>query len=605
QLTDDAQAKAMLTSQADLLLTWDAGNLLQQLLEAAAERGEESLHARWQTRYAQWQSARQAQAGTPQRRVAKEGPNWQAESQPQTWIERTDQQAVTAERSNSYTVITANNSAIGDNALVINNIGRIPLRWKRPTEGRPRRAAAAVGREVELVELHQRLLAGQSAAVVSRGTSTALRGQPAIGKTTLAAMYVDRYGQDYPGGTLWLEVGPDRRDAASVEPILQRIAAYAYDADAQVQMMLENSMFAAERVKSLLSGHGAMLVVIDDVWDEAALKEIQDALPDDSFLILTTRDFQVAYALNNSADKIQHLDVLSPEDARMLLQRGAPGLDDLLADRVASGLGFHAQALVLAAGALHFRGVRRHEKTAKEILDRVAAGRGFGDLPRMDKAARMNAVEAALKYSYDYLGEEEEGKKWQTQFRALGCFAQEADFDLEAAAFVWSIDVELAEEFMLLLNGLSLIEETSISNGENRWQQHAILRAYALSLQSAEERLLFPERHTDYYIKLAQFCLDCKPRDYDRIEQEFGQLQHAFNWCEKQSPQRTIQLSLLLNDFMRIRGRVSILNQWLKVSLRSAENSGNRLGKANTLQSLGDLESRLGNIEQARAHYDA
>ena len=30
-----------------------------------------------------------------------------------------------------------------------------------------------------------------------------------------------------------------------------------------------------------------------------------------------------------------------------------------------------------------------------------------------------------------------------------------------------------------------------------------------------------------------------------------------------------------------------------------------RLGTANTLQSLGDLERRLGNVEAARAHYDA
>jgi len=30
-----------------------------------------------------------------------------------------------------------------------------------------------------------------------------------------------------------------------------------------------------------------------------------------------------------------------------------------------------------------------------------------------------------------------------------------------------------------------------------------------------------------------------------------------------------------------------------------------RLGEANLLQSLGDLERRLGNIDEARAHYDA
>ncbi len=48
-----------------------------------------------------------------------------------------------------------------------------------------------------------------------------------------------------------------------------------------------------------------------------------------------------------------------------------------------------------------------------------------------------------------------------------------------------------------------------------------------------------------------------------------------------------------------------LLDGWLRTALKAAETTGDRLGKANTLQSLGDLESRLGNIEAARAHYDA
>jgi len=592
---DDEEAAALLQSEAALLLSLDAGELLRQLAEATA--GDEGLTARLRARYEQWQRAFYARVGGPPRR-----PGEPHQAQPERWQEYAERQPVQAERGSTYTVIHASQCAIGDGAMVINKVGRLPLQWRRPAEGRPLLARIAVGRETELEELHRRLESGHSTALVGRGTSVALRGDPAIGKTTLAAMYVERYGDHYPGGVLWLEVGPDRRTADSVLPILQRIATYAYAADLQAQNLLNNTAFAADAVRALLAGHEKLLVVIDDVWDEAALYEIQAALPADACVLLTTRIYQVAYALEKSAEAIQPLDVLSEPDARALLQRGAPGLSDDLADRVAAGLGRHALALTLAAGTLAFRKAHRYRETADELLRRVAKGEGFGDLPRMDQADRLSQVEIAFKYSYDELGRGADGAQRQAWFRALGAFAQEADFDPAAAAAVTGMDLALAEEFLLCLDGLGLIREKV---REQRWQQHALLRAYALSLQTAEERIQFAEHHADHYIGLTQRCYESKPRDYDRVEREFAQIQHAFAWCKEYSPYRVVRLTLLLDDFMRNRGRVLLLNQWLQTALSGAEAHGDRLGKANTLKSLGDLERRLGNVEQARAHYDA
>ena len=599
--TDDDAAGVLLQTETHLLLTLDAGDLLRQLTEAADAAGDEAAVARLRTRHQQWQAAYQARVGGALRRTPAE-PGWQLGAQPESWADRAERQPVQAERGSTYTVVRASQCAIGDYALVINNIGLLPLRWQRPAEGRPRLAHAAVGREADLDELCRRLTAGQGAAVVGRGTSAALRGQPAIGKTTLAAMYANRYGDRYPGGMLWLEVGPDRRSADSAVPILQRIAAYAYAADAQAQALLGNAAFAPDVVRMLLHGHGAMLVVIDDVWDPAVLRALQDSLPDEAVVLLTTRDYHVAYALAGSEAAIQSLGVLSPADACALLQKSAPGLSDELANRVAAGLGCHALALTLAAGALAFRKAHRYERTAAELLDRVAAGLGFGDLPRMDQAERLTEIEIAFKYSYDELGQGARGAEQQAWFRALGAYAQEADFDVDAAAAVWGLDTGTTQEFLLCLDGLSLIQEAGMAN---RWQQHALLRAYALSLQTAEERIRFAERHTDHYIKLTEVCHDCKPRDYDRVEREFAQIQHAFAWCEGNSPRRATRLALLLADFMRNRGRVPQLNCWLQTALSGAETLGDRLGKANTLKSLGDLERRLGNIDQARRHYDA
>ncbi|NMC01074.1 MAG: tetratricopeptide repeat protein, partial [Chloroflexi bacterium] len=560
--------------------------------------GDADFAARVAARLEQQQAAYYARVGGPKRTAPAEVEAHQA--QPESWQERVERQPVQAERGSTYTVISASQCAIGDNAMVINNIGRLPLRWKRPAEGRPLLARAAVGRETELAELHGRLTSTQGVALVARGTSAAVRGQSGIGKTTLAAMYAERYGAQYPGGVLWLDVGPGRRTPDLVAPILQRIATYAYDADLQANALLENAEFAADAVKALLDGHGALLVIIDDVWSTAALRALREALPEDACTLLTTRDYDVAYALENSPAAIQTLDVLAPPDARLLLQQGAPGLPDDLADTVARGLGYHAQALTLAAGALASRKPHNYARTAAELLRRVAAGEGFGDLPRLDKTDQVTAVEIALKYSYDYLGES--SPPAPAQFRALGAFAPEADFDLAAVAAMWNLDAALAEEFLLLLDGLGLLQETVPGA---RWQQHVILRAYALSLQTARERIQFSERHADHYIALAQACYESKPRKYDRVEQEFLQIQHAFDWCQENSPRRATRLALLLDDFMRNRGRAATLHQWLQTAMQGADLHGDRLGKANTLKSLGDLERRLGHLEQARAHYDA
>ena len=123
-----------------------------------------------------------------------------------------------------------------------------------------------------------------------------------------------------------------------------------------------------------------------------------------------------------------------------------------LANRVAAGLGRHALALTLAAGALNRRGAERYAQTADELLHRMAAGRGFGDLPRMDKAERLTEVEIAIKYSYDELGQGADGAEQQAWFRALGAFAQEADWDIAAAAAMWMLEAATAREFLLWLH---------------------------------------------------------------------------------------------------------------------------------------------------------
>jgi hypothetical protein len=50
--------------------------------------------------------------------------------------------------------------------------------------------------------------------------------------------------------------------------------------------------------------------------------------------------------------------------------------------------------------------------------------------------------------------------------------------------------------------------------------------------------------------------------------------------------------------------RTAILRKWLKSALDAAEVTGNEHSKANVLQSLGDLELRLDNVDAARQHFE-
>ncbi len=417
-----------------------------------------------------------------------------------------------------------------------------------------------------------------------------VRGLAGVGKTVLAAMYATRYADRFSGGVIWVTVGPLVRRGDDVTPLLQRLAAYAYNRDARVAW-LDQIVFAPDAVQMLLGGHGRLLLIFDDVWTIEAATALKAAAPPGSAVLLTTRDDRVAYALGGP-DAIQALDVLTATDARALLQRRAPGLPDDLADRVAEKLGRHAQALALAGAALYRRKPHRYAATAAEIADRVARGVNFGDLPDPDTVDRQTDVEIALKYTYDYLGEDRQhGAQRQACLRSLGTFAQEASFDAAAAASLWQAPEQQAEDLLLLFDHLALIQE---QEGGGRWQQHAILRAYAFSLQDENERFLLPQRHADHYLSLAQASI---PSATDRVELEFKQIEHAFAWCEQHSPGRATRMANMVSQVMFIRGRVAQAGEWLHASLNATQQTGDRSGRANTLMSLGDLERRLGNVD--------
>ncbi|HLL52186.1 MAG TPA: TIR domain-containing protein, partial [Myxococcaceae bacterium] len=493
--------------------------------------------------------------------------------------------------SDGYRVLTPANSAIVSGALVINGIGQVPLRWNPPKDRRPDLIETAVGREAELATLHAQLQTATSTAITGKITSAALQGLPGVGKSTLAAKYVASHADHYPGGVLWLTFGPEARDETSVNPLLNRIAAYACD----VQSLQGRVQFSPELVQMLLAEHGPLLLVADDVWSEAVVEPLRRMLPADGRLLITTREMRVAAR----AGKKLELEVLSEEEALALVRQRLPELlrnpGEEAARRLARAVGYHPLALEVALGDLFMMaesgwadGIERLERSVEE-------GESLGDLPLIDELDRKSRVEKVLRHSYLSLT-----SALQARFKVLGCMAPEASFDTAAAAVVWREgDEAAARGYLDALRARALLK----SQG-TRWQQHSILRAYALSLESDEERSTHRRAHAAHEIAVAEACLAKKPRDYERLEREFPQVVHAFAWIHEHAPEWTSDLIERCADFMFVRGRIALLHEWLRRSQANAHHQSG-VGNANTLKSLGDLESQLGNVEKARGHYDA
>lgn len=127
-----------------------------------------------------------------------------------------------------------------------------------------------------------------------------VHGLPAIGKSTLAALYAHTYVDQYAGGVIWLEYRPDVTTAEQTKIELRRAARFAYKGNPEAIEILDNR-YAVEPdvVQTLLSGHGRLLIIVDDVWTEEVALTVRKALPADAHVLLTTRDSDVAGAFGN------------------------------------------------------------------------------------------------------------------------------------------------------------------------------------------------------------------------------------------------------------------------------------------------------------------
>jgi hypothetical protein len=168
-----------------------------------------------------------------------------------------------------------------------------------------------VGRADVLARLSTRLLAGAPAGRVAR-----IYGASGAGKTALAQQAARSLADYFPGGILWLDIGPRATQTS--------VTAVACAATGAVCALRTG---AVQEVQTALSGHGRILAVIDDLDDAGRGQWIlRSLLPPDCAVIVCTRSFPVAMELPGA---LFPLDGLPDADARqMLAARIGPVTDD-------------------------------------------------------------------------------------------------------------------------------------------------------------------------------------------------------------------------------------------------------------------------------------
>jgi hypothetical protein len=340
--------------------------------------------------------------------------------------------------------------------------------WRRPWMAPP------LDRMVLRPDLGDRLVAALVAPGATEvGLTTGLHGAGGFGKTWLATWVCHRPEVDrrYPGGLLWVTVGQEVRGA----DLAVRINDLAFVLGGQ-RPAISDPVAAGSELGRLLDQREAVLLVVDDVWEESQLRPFRIGGQRCTRLVTT----RIPDLLPGDGPRIP-VDRMSAEQARQLVVGGVAGAPVVAADRLANLAGRWPVLLNLVNGALRRRVARGQsvERAAREIACRLAT-EGPAAFDPARPVDRGQAVAATVEASLALLDDAD-----MERFLDLAVFPEDVDIPLTMLRLLWPDDRvdSLCEDLV----GLGLVADYRLDEPGPRLVLHDVMRAYLQTRRGAAQ----------------------------------------------------------------------------------------------------------------------
>ena len=283
-----------------------------------------------------------------------------------------------------------------------------------------------VGRLPTVLRMYARLLGGLApldAAQLDSRPLLLLRGEPGMGKSSLAGFFAERFSGRYEHGVLWLDAAGDRVDNDATtdverDTVLRSITAGALrwlrdrSGGHPVQLREADAQGAWEEARGLVAQHlapsgGSLLVVLDDVPRGMAISDLLLPAPRTSHLFTSRSDHLEQEGV--TAIKIEEFEEF---ESRLVLENArdpdsaarrrrepvwATGEDENV-DALVGEVGHHPMAVDLLGLRL-----RDHNLNPSDLLSEVrSAGRDFLDqadvlLPLAHRGSILATVAGSLR----------------------------------------------------------------------------------------------------------------------------------------------------------------------------------------------------------------
>jgi predicted ATPase/DNA-binding XRE family transcriptional regulator len=447
----------------------------------------------------------------------------------------------------------------------------------RPPAHLPRPPTPLIGREAEVAAACQRLRRDDARLLT-------LVGPPGIGKTRLSLQIAAELRDDFEQGVFFIPLD------SVTEPELVPTAL------AQTLGIELGRQAALARLKQALTDRHLLLVLDNFEQVVAAAPAVAELLAECPWLkaIVTSRA-----PLRLRGERQFPVPPLAADLARQLFVERAQAVrpDFALTPENAPIIAELCARLDGLPLAIELIAARIKLLTPQSLLARLSGPLLLSTDGVRGVPDRQRTLEAAIRWSYDLLTEQE-----QTLFARLGVFV--GGWTLEAAEQVCSNDT---------LNGLSalldksLIQRAPDADGEPRFTLLVTLRAFAQEQLAARgESEIMSRRHAECFLALAERA---EPELYRaqqakwirRLEVERENFRAVLTWALDYDAAVGLRLASALWWFWAMRGDLQEGREWLSKFLNPPSASGVSLARTRALWRLGMMAFYQGDTQFASA----